>query len=296
MFPLLTCTAAGTWEPLLQATMRRKSRWSGRIPSRRCCKTFCLSPFSINSSRYGLSVRESERSGCLRGAQRAKSERPAAWIYSPPPPLTASCSLCAVKWSRRRQALAVEASRTVGDALMQLPRHCRVSPPAPTYTTDSNTTDAAAAAAATTQAGASTTALSHQQPRASEARSRSPGNRGRAREESSLGFYLSLQSHVGFVIDIDFIFIQASPLPFCGVGGGFFWGGAALRGCSSSGSTEQQKTSWMQRIFRKCREMPHAPHATCRLLLSNVLLYPLNMHFPFIGWLMNSYAGPFHFS
>lgn len=102
----------------------------------------------------------------------------------PPPPLTASCSRCAVKWSRRRQALAVEASRTVGDALMQLPRHCRVSPPAPTYTTDSNTT----AAAATTQAGASTTALSHQQPRASEARSRSPGNRGRAGEESSLVF------------------------------------------------------------------------------------------------------------
>lgn len=165
--------------------MRRKSRWSGWIPSRRCCKTFCLSPFSINSSRYGLSVRESERSGCLRGAQRAKCERPATRLYSPPPPpLTASCSLCAVKWSRRRQALAVEASRTVGDALMQLPRHCRVSPPAPTYTTDSNTT----AAAATTQAGASTTALSLQQARASEARSRSPGNRGRAGEESSLVF------------------------------------------------------------------------------------------------------------
>ena len=43
-------------------------------------------------------------------------------------------SACVVKWTRRRQALAVEASRTVGDALMQLPRHCRVSPPAPTYT------------------------------------------------------------------------------------------------------------------------------------------------------------------
>lgn len=63
--------------------MRRKSRWSGWIPSRRCCKTFCLSPFSINSSRHGLSVRESERSGCLRGAQRAECERPAARLYSP---------------------------------------------------------------------------------------------------------------------------------------------------------------------------------------------------------------------
>ena len=62
-------------------------------------------------------------------------------------------SVCAVKWTRRRQALAVEASRTLGDALMQLPRHCRVSPPAPTYTDTNSTTT-------TTQAGASTTALS----------------------------------------------------------------------------------------------------------------------------------------
>ena len=54
---LLTCTAAGTWEPPLQATMR----WippggCGPIPSRRCCNTLCLSPFSI---------KEKSRCGCF---------------------------------------------------------------------------------------------------------------------------------------------------------------------------------------------------------------------------------------
>lgn len=73
---------------------------------------------------------------------------------------TTFCLFPVVKWTRGGRALAVEASRTVGDALMQLPRHCRVSPPAPTYTTTNTTT--------VTQAGASTASLSlslsHQQP------------------------------------------------------------------------------------------------------------------------------------
>lgn len=67
-----------------------------------------------------------KRPGPSPGCIESKCERPAQFPDD-------FISLSAVKWTRR-QALAVEASRTVGDALMQLPRHCRVSPPAPTHT------------------------------------------------------------------------------------------------------------------------------------------------------------------
>lgn len=94
--------------------------------------------------------------------------------------------ICAVKWSRRRQALVVEASRTVGDALMQLPRHCRVSPlllphktptpPPPPPHTGQRAHDGALSSAAPW----------------SQARSRLPGNRG-AVEESSLVLFISAE-------------------------------------------------------------------------------------------------------
>lgn len=116
------------------------------------------------------------RSGLSPGRTASWCERPAAQFPD------GSMSACAVKWSRRKQALAVEASRTVGDALMQLPRHCRVSPPAPTYNTNTTTH---------TYTHTHRPARSRHRSLISSpvepARSRSPGNRGAVRE-SSWGF------------------------------------------------------------------------------------------------------------
>lgn len=80
-------------------------------------------------------------------------------------------SACNVKWTRRRHAPLEEASPL--DALMQLPRHCRVSPPAPTYNTDTHTPSHARAE----RAGARATQVSliSSSP-CMQARSRSPGN------------------------------------------------------------------------------------------------------------------------
>lgn len=75
-------------------------------------------------------VKEALRTVSGAHSLQAQSERPATQF---PDVFT---SACAVKWSRRREAPAVEASRTVRDTLMQLPRHCRVSAPAPTYNTN----------------------------------------------------------------------------------------------------------------------------------------------------------------
>ncbi|KAG8007772.1 hypothetical protein GBF38_013447 [Nibea albiflora] len=138
------------------------------------------------------------------GMQRSWCKRPAQFPDE-------FMSVCVVKWTRRRrQALAVEASRTVGDALMQLPRHCRVSPPAPTYTTTTNNTT-------TTQGPARSRRLSlshhhqHQQQQQQQPRGARRVHAHQATEEQQkdlVWLYLSLQSHVGFVIGIDFGFMQ----------------------------------------------------------------------------------------
>lgn len=99
--------------------------------------------------------------------------------------------ICAVKWSRRRQALAVEASRTVGDALMQLPRHCRVSPLLLPHTTPTPTPPPPPPPPPHTGRRAHDGALSSAAPW-SQARSRLPGNRG-AVEESSLVLFISAE-------------------------------------------------------------------------------------------------------
>lgn len=76
---------------------------------------------------------------------------------------------------------------------MQLPRHCRVSPPAPTYTTTSST-----------QAGACTRQLTlSQQP------ARVHAHQATAEQWKNLVLlYLSLQGHVGFVIGIHLVSAQ----------------------------------------------------------------------------------------
>lgn len=83
----------------------------------------------------------------------------------------------------------------VGDALMQLPRHCRVSPPAPTHanTPTTNTTTI-------TQPGACTAALS-----SAAARGCWRVHAHQATEEQQkhlVWLYLSPQSHVVFFISI----------------------------------------------------------------------------------------------
>lgn len=83
----------------------------------------------------------------------------------------------------------------VGDALMQLPRHCRVSPPAPTHanTPTTNTTTTI------TQPGARTPAL----PSASRGFWRVHAHQATEEQQKDLvGLYLSSQSHVVFFISI----------------------------------------------------------------------------------------------
>lgn len=112
-------------------------------------------------------------------------------------------SVSLVKWTRRRQALAVKASRTVGDALMQLPRHCRVSPPAPTHihtTTSTNTT--------ITHRPARPRPLSLSLSSAARGSVRAHAHQATEKQEKNLVWlYLSLRSHVGFVTAINLVFL-----------------------------------------------------------------------------------------